>query len=228
MTKATNDGNYTPIKQRLQITFGKFDTLKYTGNLDLAKMWERVLRRAQLPVLYTEGFNPRPRLQLASALPLGITSECEILDVSLREKIETTHLIEQLLRVSPPGLHIYNIETVDVRSPALQTLVRSAEYRLEFTEDVDPTTLREKIDHILNADVVIKTRTKRGKEISSNIRPLIYDLHLDDNNHLIMHVAVGNEGNVRPEDILQHMGLEETYPKIHRYRLHLAPSSEQE
>ncbi len=63
-----------PTKQRLHITFGKFDALKYTSNLDIAKIWERVLRRANLPILYTQGFNTRPRLQPATALPLGITS----------------------------------------------------------------------------------------------------------------------------------------------------------
>ena len=56
----------------------------YTSNLDVAKIWERVLRRADLPILYTQGFNTRPRIQLAMALPLGITSECELLDVALR------------------------------------------------------------------------------------------------------------------------------------------------
>ena len=66
-----------PIKQRLYIRFGKFDALIYTSNLDVAKTWERVLRRANLPILYSQGFNTRPRIILASALPLGISSECK-------------------------------------------------------------------------------------------------------------------------------------------------------
>jgi radical SAM-linked protein len=62
------------VKQRLHITFGKFGALRYTGNLDVAKIWERVMRRADLPLVYSEGFNARPRMALASALPLGMTS----------------------------------------------------------------------------------------------------------------------------------------------------------
>src|SRR5215831_6139020 len=120
----------TPIKQRLYITFGKFDSLIYTSNLDVAKLWERVLRRANLPILYSEGFNPRPRLALASALPLGISSECEILDVSLREAISLEGLAERILASSPSGLRIFEIREVPVRSSALQTLVRRAEYRI--------------------------------------------------------------------------------------------------
>src|SRR5215813_4393454 len=90
-----------PIKQRLHITFGKFDALIYTSNLDVAKLWERVLRRANLPILYSEGFNPRPRLALASALPLGISSECEILDVSFKEIISLDGLAERIAATSP-------------------------------------------------------------------------------------------------------------------------------
>src|SRR5690606_33583523 len=121
-----------PIQQRLLITFGKFGALKYTSNLDVAKIWERVLRRANLPLLYSQGFNTRPRIQLASALPLGITSECELLDVSLKEAIELDGVREQLLAVSPPGLEIYQIEALNPRHPALQTLVHSAQYHVHF------------------------------------------------------------------------------------------------
>ena len=78
----------SPVAQRLRITFGKSGALTYTSSLDVAKIWERVLRRAGLPIMYTQGFNTRPRIQLAMPLPLGITSECEILDIALREAIE--------------------------------------------------------------------------------------------------------------------------------------------
>ena len=101
----------SPVAQRLRITFGKSGSLKYTSNFDVAKIWERVLRRADLPILYTKGFNTRPRIQLAMPLPLGISSECEILDISLRECIqfEESELRQELLAVAPPGLSIESI-----------------------------------------------------------------------------------------------------------------------
>ena len=95
----------SPVAQRLRVTFGKTGPLKYTSNLDTAKIWERVLRRADLPILYTKGFNMRPRISLAMPLPLGISSECEILEISLRERIECreAELKARLLSVSPHG-----------------------------------------------------------------------------------------------------------------------------
>ncbi|PJF20674.1 MAG: hypothetical protein CUN56_14970, partial [Phototrophicales bacterium] len=169
----------SPIKQRLRIHFGKNGPMKYTGNLDIAKTWERVLRRANLPLLYTEGFNTRPRIQLASALPLGITSECEIIDVALKEPIELDGLKERLLATSPVGLEIYRIESVPIDGPALQTLVRSAEYRIEFKEPIDTQALENKIRDMLAQDAIIiervKKRKRREKRIKVDLRPLIHE-----------------------------------------------------
>ncbi len=216
----------SPIKQRLRIVFGKFGALKYTGHLDTAKLWERVLRRVNLPILYTRGFNARPRIQLASALPLGITSECEILDVVLKERIKLDNLIERLLAVSPAGLKIYSIREVPAGSPALQTLVRGAEYRICFEDGVDSGLLQARINAILSAESIIEVREKRGKKgklrkTTVDLRPLIHDLRIDEQGNLIAHLTVGDRGNIRPSRVLQEMGLDDTYHSIHRFRLHL-------
>ncbi len=124
----------SPVAQRLRVTFGKSGPLRYTSNLDMAKIWERVLRRADLPILYTKGFNTRPRISLAMPLPLGISSDCEILEISLRERIEFRQgeLRERLLSVSPQGLTIAAIVEVDTRASTLHSLVNSADYRIQF------------------------------------------------------------------------------------------------
>lgn len=211
----------TPIKHRLHIHFGKFDSLIYTSNLDVAKLWERVLRRANLPILYSQGFNTRPRIALASALPLGISSECEIIDVSLREPISLDGLAERLTATAPPGLRIYRIEEVPVRSPALQTLVRSAKYRIHFEEEVDDVQLKESIARLLNSDTMSKEKEVKGRIMSINVRSLVYELQLDPDGDIHAHLAVGDRGNVRPDEILAELGLAEKSVSIHRYQLNL-------
>ncbi|MAS34683.1 MAG: hypothetical protein CL610_11795 [Anaerolineaceae bacterium] len=215
--------NETPIKQRLLITFGKSGALKYTSNLDIAKIWERVLRRANLPLLYSQGFNTRPRIQLASALPLGITSECELLDVSLKEPIDLTDVQEQLRSVSPAGLDIYAIEPIDVRYPALQTLVTGTEYRIHFLDDISHQDLNQRVEALLARDTIIKEEIRKGRRNVTDLRPLIHDLTIDDQGDLIAHVSVGSRGNVRPEDVLRELGLESTPYTVHRQKLELAP-----
>src|SRR5258708_16341321 len=73
--------------QRLRITFGKLGSQRYIGHLDLAKTWERILRRAEISLSYSQGFSAHPKIQLATALPLGITCECELMYVSLDHPI---------------------------------------------------------------------------------------------------------------------------------------------
>ncbi len=211
----------SPIKQRLHITFGKFNELIYTSNLDVAKLWERVLRRADLPILYSEGFNPRPRLALATALPLGISSECEILDVSFKEPIALEGLAERIMATSPTGLRVLDIREVPVRSPALQTQVRSAEYRIHFENDLDRSLLEAKADAIMSAEKVERERERKDKITRVNLRPLIYDLKVDENGDLMAHLAIGEQGNVRPDEVLAEIGLADEPVSVHRTRLHL-------
>jgi radical SAM-linked protein len=217
----------TPIKQRLRITFGKMGALKYTSNLDIAKVWERVLRRADLPILYTQGFNARPRIQLALALPLGITSECEILDVSLREEIDLTDLQERLENVSPEGLTIQNIEVVNPRSPALQRYIRSAYYRIEFIDSQSVDVLQAKIADLLAQETIVKTKLNRRKKrkMAYDIRPLIYDVWLEDG-MIWAHLSVGEGGNLRPDELLEALGLQDIPARIHRSKLEIDPIDE--
>ena len=215
----------SPVLQRLRITFGKSGPLKYTSNLDTAKIWERALRRADLPILYTKGFNTRPRISLAMPLPLGISSECEILEVSLRERIEVCHerLRERLLAVSPMGLTIANIVEVDLRASTLHTLITSAEYRIRFLDEIDKDTLNQSVTDLLNRESIIVDRVRRRKRSVMDIRPLILALALDEGNDLIAHLSVGERGNLRPDELIKHLGLANLYCDIHRYKLHCLP-----
>ena len=210
----------SPIKQRLRITFGKHGPLKYTSNLDIAKIWERVLRRANLPILYTQGFNTRPRIQLAMALPLGITSNCEILDVALRDVIEINEqtLTEQILAVSPTGLSINKIVEAPPTGPALQTLVRSAKYRIVFEDGIDTRILQEKVDAILEAENIMLTKQRKRKTTTYDMRPLVLGLRVEEDT-LLAHLSVGERGNLRPDILIEHMGLQDEYHHVHRYEL---------
>ena len=208
-----------PTKQRLLITFGKSGPLKYTSNLDLAKIWERLLRRARLPLLYSQGFNTRPRLQLASALPLGISSECEMIDIALKEPVTLDGLIERLLAVSPPGLEIYGIETLGLSHPTLQNLVRSAEYRIRFDESLDPQDLQQRVEALLAREKIIKVVERKNRKSSYDMRPMIYDLKVNPEGELVAHVAVGDYGNVRPDDLVRELELQDVPCNTHRQRL---------
>jgi len=119
---------------RIRIAFTKQGPLRYTGHLDLHKLWERAARRAELPLAYSQGFHPQPKMNLAAALPLGFSSRCELLDMRLKNEITLDGLPARLNNTLPPGIQVTNVEQVDERAPALQTQVVSAEYQVTLTE----------------------------------------------------------------------------------------------
>src|SRR5512142_659810 len=119
---------------RIRITFAKQDALRYTGHLDLHKLWERAARRAELPLAYSQGFHPQPKMNMAAALPLGFSSRCEIMDMRLEHDIPLNGLAVRLNATLPTGLQVVEVQQVDERAPALQTQVASAEYEVTLTE----------------------------------------------------------------------------------------------
>ena len=104
--KQHQDAMTETIRYRYRLRFAKTIDLRFTGHLDLHRALERTLRRASLPLAYTQGFNPRPRLNLASALPLGFASECELADFWFEEELSADQILADLQLASPPGLQI--------------------------------------------------------------------------------------------------------------------------
>ena len=102
---------------RIRITFSKTGALRYIGHLDLHKLLERTSRRAGLDLMYSQGFHPQPKIQLASALPLGFSSTCELVDMWINGEVDLETLPERLSKAVPPGLGIRKVEYVEEKSP---------------------------------------------------------------------------------------------------------------
>jgi len=207
---------------RLRITFSKSGALRYTGHLDLHSLWERTIRRAGLPLSYTQGFHPGPKIQLASALPLGFIGRAEIVDLWINEPgdLMDRSYKEILQPAAPPGLVISSVEVVEDKSPALQTQVVMAEYEVTLLDPVDGTGLAEGIFALLGA--VSLSRERRGKNY--DLRPLIESLELLPSDatgllRLNMRLAAREGATGRPEEVLDALGIPFETTRIERLRL---------
>lgn len=200
---------------RIRITFAKQGPLRYTGHLDLHKLWERAARRAELPLAYSEGFHPQPKMNMAAALPLGFSSRCEVLDMKLERDIPLDDLAARLNGTLPSGLRVLSVEQVDDREPALQTQVRSAEYEVTFRENMDALPLQQKIDSVLEMASI--PRERRGKMY--DLRPLIEELRLVSEEKLFMRLAAREGATGRPEEVLDALGIAFEDTRIERTRL---------
>ncbi len=193
---------------RARITFAKVGPLRYTGHLDLHRIWERTCRRAGLPLSYSQGFHPQPKIQLAAALPLGFSSRCELVDIWLSEPVALEGLVERIQAAVPGGLHIQTVAEVDERAPALQTLVESAVFEVTLRDPVDPLELARHLAAVIEADSIIRTR--RNKQY--DLRPLIENLRAIDPTaqgqpRLSMRLAAREGATGRPEEVLDALGI---------------------
>jgi radical SAM-linked protein len=221
---------------RLRITFSKTGSLRYTGHLDLQTVWERTARRTALSLAYTHGFHPGPKIQIASALPLGYAGCAEIVDLWLdTDPGDYAETQERLQAGSPPGLTILKIEAVDEHGPALQTQVASADYTVTLLEPVSGSDLQLRVANLLAAESL--PRQRRGKPY--DLRPLIEELTLTpfppgrvpdrvegQGVRLFMRLAAREAATGRPEEVLDVLGIPFESTRIERTRLILKTGTE--
>lgn len=158
--------DYEPIRMRLK--FSKQGDLRYIGHLDLQRLIERALRRSNLPMRYSQGFNPKVRLNLASALPLGQESSSEFMDLWLEEFVKPETVASRLNEALPGGVRVLEANLISGKLPSLQDSLRESVFTVRF--QVDPGLSREKIEAILSQDQISVThRTK-----TLDMKPLIF------------------------------------------------------
>ncbi len=204
---------------RIRITFAKQGALRYTGHLDLHKLWERAARRAELPLAYSQGFHPQPKMNIAAALPLGFSSRCEVMDMRLQNDISLEGLCEKLQNTLPTGIRVLNVERVEDAEPALQTQVDSAEYEVTLKELMDQSELERRIASILETESL--PRERRGK--SYDLRPLVENLSLSPVPSplplLFMRLKAQEGATGRPEEVLDALGIPFEETRIERTKL---------
>ena len=166
---------------RLRIAFSKHGKVRFTSHRDVARIWERALRRSALPVAYSEGFNPRPKLSFGLALSTGHESNGEYLDIDLAAdaaEIDIDALASLLTAHLPVGLTATGVVVGDRRMPSLQQAVTSCTWQIDV-RDADPAAVQESIDRLLERDEVMVTRERKGKEVTDDLRPAVLSLAVD-------------------------------------------------
>jgi len=203
---------------RIRLTFSKAGAMQYVGHLDLHRSWERAFRRSGIPLAYSQGFHPQPRLNLACALPVGFTSQCECLDAWLEQDLPMADIIEAISQSLAPGLELLTLENIDNHAPALQTQVRSAVYLITFLDDIPD--LADRLQKVILAEHL--PRLRRNKPY--DLRPLIETASPPSRNaagnvELRVQLAVREAATGRPEELLDELGIEFEATRVHREKL---------
>ncbi|HSR48429.1 MAG TPA: TIGR03936 family radical SAM-associated protein [Anaerolineales bacterium] len=201
---------------RYRVEFAKTAAMRFTGHLDLHRTWERTFRRAELPLTYTQGFSPHPRMTLAAALPLGCTSEHDLIDVWLNEGEPPEAVEDRLQSAAPPGIRIDRVMAVDPAGPSLPRQVLAAEYHARSAGFPPADEIDRRVQAALAAESL--PRTRRGKEY--DLRPLIEALGYDrEEDQLTMRLSAREGASGRPDEVLEALGLDPALAIATRTRL---------
>ena len=157
----------------------------------MVRLWERALRRTDIPCAYSEGFNPRQKLSFGPPLSLGISSECELLDIFLEKWTSPDSVKNELNKVLPKGIEIIEATNIFSGMAALTASLRFAEYTAMIDTDIS-----DRIKEILNSNEIVFQR----KEKQINVRPLIKDISINGNK-LVLVVQCDGKGTLRGDEI---------------------------
>ena len=204
---------------RISFTFSRSRPLAYLSHLDMMRLFIRALRRSELPIAYSEGFNPHPRLNLALPLPLGVTASNEPGEVSFTENVPPERFLQTLGKQLPDGLQLIDAEELDPNVPSLAALVSAALYRAELKSAVgcesEAETLQDALKKLLGKEEILAPRAAKKKNQAVkyiNVRPFIIEAKLDNLTGgpavLKLLLKAGSQGGISPVFLLEQLALE--------------------
>jgi len=214
--------------QRLRIRFSRGQEVKFISHLDIMRLWQRVLNRAEISLAYSEGFNPRPRISLAAPLAVGVTSEAELMDIILAKPVSPHFFTATVSQQLPPGIAILQVYPIALTMPSLQSQVRYAEYKVELETEKESKEVASALASLLALKHLPWQHQRDTGPRNYDLRALIDDLWLVDwhDRHCTigMKLCCDNSGSGRPEQVTAALGFT-LYPQsVHRTKLILGAS----
>ncbi|MDO4327546.1 MAG: TIGR03936 family radical SAM-associated protein [bacterium] len=192
---------------KLRIKFSKQGNVKFVGHLDVMRYFQKAIRRANLPVRYSEGFSPHMVMSFASPLGVGLLSNGEYVDIELTEpsKLSSDELCACLNAAMAQGFEVKSVRELPDTAKNAMSIVAAADYKVWFREGYEPCweTFCEEFQTFCNRPAILITKATKRNKIELDIRPLIYAMHLNKEEHSVfMQLSSGSADNLKPELVL--------------------------
>ncbi len=222
-------------RQRVRFTYEKGEAIKFISHQDESRLWERTLRRANLPLLYKRGFNPQPHIQFAAPLGLGMTGVRELLDVAFSPPVPLDELALRIREKLPPGVQLLNATEVPFKTVSPQSLTIGADYTIIIYADegeVSESELQTKIEAFLDLKEVWRERERHGQRYSYNMRPLVLELRYTGfdaaagEHRILLRVQIRPGATGRPDELVDALGFDDYARTLRRDRIYFADSEE--
>lgn len=210
------------------MTFRRGEALKYITHLDIMRLWHRALRRAGMPLAYSQGFNPQPRISIAAPLAMEITSEAELMDVFLQRRVSLDFFTRAVGEQLPQGIGIVGVKELWPGLPSLQSQLRSAEYRVQAESERSPQEVASAIRALLDTQTLPWEHSRGDTVHRYDLRALIMDIWIISSDGSLytlgMRLRNDSSGSGRPDQVLRALGFTEPARSIHRTRLAMGTS----
>jgi radical SAM-linked protein len=207
----------------LRVRFSRGEELKYISHLDIIRVWVRALRRAQIPLEYTEGFSPHPRISLAVPLSVGVTADNELMDISMTKIVSPHWFVDTVNRQLPAGLKVLEATPIGPNVPSLQSQVRFTQYQVVVNTDKNEEEVKTAIDTLLAMESLPWHHERDTGRKSYDLRGLIDDIWLIEHKKtacvLGMRLRCDETGSGRPEQVALALGFSEYPESIQRTKL---------
>jgi radical SAM-linked protein len=209
----------------IRVKFEKKADMRYIGHLDLMRTMQRALRRADLPIAYSQGYNPQQKMNFAMALALGMESEAEYMEVEMAEEILPSEFADRLNSALPAGIQILHAEKIEDAPKSLMSIVSWSLYAVCFPDEGKPADAEARIETLLGEREIwtIRRRKKKKQMVSKQveIRQWIDTIKwLEETQELQMMLKTGSNGNLKPEEVLPVLFPEMTMPNIRRLEIY--------
>ncbi|MEL7564696.1 MAG: TIGR03936 family radical SAM-associated protein [Dehalobacterium sp.] len=197
----------------LRSCFSVKGNIKFLSHLDLLKVMERAMRRAQIPVAFSQGFNPHPKMAFGTAKSVGLASECEYFDVELDREMAPRDFKKKLQEKCPMGIEIKETKEISPEEPALMAVINCASYQVtvKVSQELSQEELDKKIADLFSRSEIIVQRVSPKRKKEFDIRPgiisLTYRLSQPEKILFEMDLNMGNQGNVKPGEVIGALGL---------------------
>lgn len=187
---------------KARIKFRKYGVLRFIGHLDVMRFFQKLMRRADIPIAFTGGYSPHMIMSFASPLGIGLTSDGEYLDIELTAPVDSGEAVERMNKECVEGIEIISIRQIsDEKKMTGMTILAAADYLISVKKGALPENWKEAFaDFMAQREICVIKQTKRS-EREEDIRPLIFRWEIQGEN-IWLQLAAGSRNNLKPDLVM--------------------------
>lgn len=210
---------------KVRIKFRKYGALRFIGHLDVMRFFQKVMRRADIPIAFTGGYSPHMIMSFASPLGIGVTSDGEYFDIELTEAINSEEAVRRMNAEMVEGIEVVSFRQIaEEKKMTGMAIVAAADYLVSLKEGEMPADLEKQCDRFMALQEILIVKQTKRSEKEVNIRPMIYQMEVRSDG-IYMQLAAGSAENLKPELVmtafLRSAGIDEETVQFSFHRLEM-------